>query len=279
MDPKIEPYMQYHALFGDLFAALDLAKQMHHLRRARTLSEFEGRILCNSCFVLRLSGETKLATEWLMDTFHSKALEENPGRRAFAAWQLSLIAADENHVRSACDWAKTFEHIAVNELEGENEAWVTLHRLRIELLQYGEVRSISTALERIEMEGLTPSRALLYAVGLALSSSELRSDSERVEPLLARAVRYVRDCGSYGGQDLLASAVAVTLESRGAFSLARELTIDYIANHRRELSSPVNAFLAASAPLQAEVRETFERRLEAAMSLNKRRQRVARSDS
>jgi len=256
----IEPYMQYHTVFGDLAVAVEMAREMSSLRGFAQLTPFQGRLFGNACFVLRLAGETQKAMEWLDYAYHCKALSDDPGRRAFVAWQLSLIAADANDVQSASIWAGKLDALASGQLGASDELWVLLHRQRMQLIEYGEVLESKSILQRIDGNGKSASRALLYAIGLSLRSTDFPPDSQDYAQLLKRAERYLREFARYGGQDLLASTTTSALFQRGDEALALDLATTYISTDRRELSSPMGVFAGAADSLRLAVDGAFVNR-------------------
>lgn len=260
VDPWIEPYLQYHTVFGDLSTAYQTAIKICAESGEKLKTPFFARMYCNACFTLRLTGHAKLATKLLESAFFSDSLRENPGRRIFAAWQLSLIACEAGNSRSAAQWHSRLEEIASRELNVGEESWYVLHRFRMELTTTGRFSSPLFIVRQFESASKVPSRALLYATALSLCALRDGNDDARNE-LLVRATRYLEEFGRFGGQDMLAYGVLGALDGEpNQAAAARAIARRYVLEDRREGFSPVAGMPELSEALSKELHELYELR-------------------
>jgi DNA-binding SARP family transcriptional activator len=238
-DIALEPLLQFHTLFGDLSEAVRLAGRMAPILAQADMSPDQARMVLNAAYTLRIGGELQTANAWLQRVRDSRQLQENPRRRAFATWQLSLIAADAGDRATASFWSTRLDSIMRDELQRADEPWYRLHCLRIELLQTGDIANASELLERIERERGEPSRTAVYALGLALHSRHLQANTPRFEAYVALGCRYVAKYGRYAGNDVLVAGVAGGLLLSNADGQARDILERYVSFLRRERFAPV----------------------------------------
>ncbi len=255
-----ESRMQFHTIFGDADEATRLALAIGQSLRSSQLTPHAARILCNAAYVLRVFGETRTAELWLGEAVGADTLRSAPGRRAFAAWQLSLIAADKNDVLAAVEWNDRLKKIVRGELTSKDELWFANHQLRIELLATNEIAEATVALDRIALERGRPSRPLLYSTALALRSRDVTSQKQLYNAMLTDAIEYLSRFGGVVGQDLLASSVLQCLEARGESAKASRLLEDYFLRSRRERNWPEFLIRGLSTQLQPIARQLLASR-------------------
>lgn len=235
-DLAIEPFIQYHTVFGDLSYAATLARQIQQPVEAEPQAASWMRVFCNACFVLRFAGFHAESAAGFRSAYTSHATAQNPGRRTYAAWQLSLIGIERNEINEATRWTQRVEALLPAASSSSPESWIVLHRFRMEALTTGDIAEPRELLSMICDDSSHPSRAVLYAKGLALQSSRIRRDAKERETLLGESLAALTAYSRFGGQDLLALSALTVLEESGRQTQAESLALDY-ARSRRERCS------------------------------------------
>lgn len=229
-----EALLQYHAIFGEQRESVRIAKGIVESLSSATMSPDLARMASNAAYALRLGGECKLAGETFSRLYHEMSLIGAPGRRAVAAWQLSLIHADRNESVAALAWGSCLSAIVENELNASDELWYTNHRLRLELVSRGFIERGRSLLQRIDAERGRPTRSMLYCLGLALSSRDVGAMPRVRHELSLEAVSLLRQYGAFGGMDLLLVAVANSLTALGDTEVAQDVVTRFLLRDRRE---------------------------------------------
>lgn len=242
----LESSMQFHAIFGDLSDAAAIALSLGRLGELGIATSEAARLAGNSAYVLRLAGETRLAIERFESILGSSRTNNTPGRRAFAAWQLSLIAAERDEALVAVKWNDMFRRIVTEQLLETTDNAYQQHQCRIELLLTGDIADPAVLLARIRLEDGRASRASLYSTGLALCSNAVLDDIPLRETLLDNAVAWISKFGRVAGQDILVLGAVKALEISGPNPRSELLLREYFGLARRERSNP--NFLLRSLP-------------------------------
>lgn len=237
-DELLETTMQFHTIFGDLTEAVSIAVALCPKVEQGWANTESARYIGNSAYVLRVAGESRLATERFHAILEAPRSSMSPGRRAFAAWQLSLMAADKDEPVAAVHWNDVFRKTIVEELSEESDIAFLQHQLRIELLTTNDIADPTPVLQRFRREWETPSRASLYSLGLSLNSNVVLEDRLLRESLLDDALGLIERFGRLMGQDLLVLGAIRALEFARTDQRSKQLLRDYFGGTRRERSNP-----------------------------------------
>lgn len=243
-----ESSMQFHTIFGDLSVAVSIALDSRPKLDVEYVTAETARFIGNSAYVLRVAGESRLASERLQAILASPRMSNSPGRRAYAAWQLSLLAADRDEPVTAVHWNDIYRHLIVDELSEQSDVAYQQHQCRIELLTTNNILDPTTLLDRIRLEQGVPSRSSLYASGLALCSDAVLKNRSIREPILEDAIDLIARFGRLAGQDILVLGVVRALEFSGPDERSDVLLNEYLSHARRERSYP--SFLLRRLPVR-----------------------------
>lgn len=254
-----EAMMQYHAIFGDQSESLRIARRLADGARNPMMSADAARMASNAAYALRLGGETRIAYDTLVRVIECDALQGAPGRRAFAAWQLSLIDADRDEPVAALSWAAKLSALLEGETDHTSELWFTNHTLRMELLANGAIESGALLLSRIERERGQPSRSMLYCLALALRARDVQKDSDTYGALIDDSVHHLAAFGSFAGMDLLYTSVCESLIEAGRIDTANAITDQYFGRDRRERGIPAYTMNRLPSSLRARIVATSAR--------------------
>jgi len=234
----IEAEMQHHTIFGDLDTALTIALRAGPLMERGDLSNDEVRFVLNAAYVRRIAGHLSEAEALFSIIRELPMASRTLARRAFATWQLSLIALDRDDERATRYWSRELDEMLAGQ---PREAWHLMHQRRVELLlaspaapSGGRIPAeIGDAIRANEI-----SRGNAYRIALELAAA-CKSNSDDPEAVVLGSVVAQR-CGSYLGQDLLISALATLHFQQGRESDAEALLSRYLLHERRERFEPLS---------------------------------------